>query len=838
MQLCTEEDLKNKIVNVWLAEHGLHVADLQFEHTFKVKIGRQVHVLGRDTFKDSIVRPRCDILVKNSYGMNLAIIEVKAPTEMITNDDRDQAVSYARLLEGNIAPVAIVTNGEQTIIYDTITLEHITEHVTKLNVGDLSCRFQLDCNDIALKASALDLFISLSPQNLLTICSSILQFRIHLLKASDPFSDKKYVPSLHVERTEYEAEIKHLLKEDGVSSIIVAGPPLIGKTNVMCHLAESLIEDTVPCLFYSANRLCGGLIDEIAEDFGWTLNDYSASFSIVNKLLNISKYSSSVLTIFIDGLNEVGSDSIKRIDSDCHRLMQAGVKVVVSVSTVAISRTLIDTYGNLAYIAERAHLKKADIFKLQKDFKCSLPENNHIVSIGSYCKAEVNRAEELYKKVWNIDVPHQLKLFFDPYNFSTGMKLFRNSRLPEKIDEIVLIRGLIEEKISHICGTKYNLRHMLKILADLILKNDGSVDQETVVKAWSLPETELLPESIFINGMLMQVYDGSLKPKIDFYLDREKYYFIAYHVTCWSDDADNVKLSPLKYGNSVEVEAFKWFLGQTSVIKSIIAKDPIPPLNDSKGASIFIEMLRHGRKLFPEYRTKLILYVLGQLKADVSSEVFVSLLQLLYESVNYIGEIFDLFGDGNITKGIKFPKNLTGLHDSDTYQLFDLVSLIFDANRLRDPTNFNFTYEGCDNFLIMNAAICLACDNEYEFLKLLVDKIGRMNRREWHCKLPPFCLAVEYVAQRVHSWHEDLCLYSDLDDLYTPGIDDIELANEYNSLRSLYGPVITAFHDSCSVGLFTEILTCYEEALLERGVILEEVIPVADPFTLPLPFDV
>ena len=53
------------------------------------------------------------------------MVEVKAPDEKLTDDDRDQAISYARLVHP-IAPFALVTNGrDDWKLYDSITKDLI-----------------------------------------------------------------------------------------------------------------------------------------------------------------------------------------------------------------------------------------------------------------------------------------------------------------------------------------------------------------------------------------------------------------------------------------------------------------------------------------------------------------------------------------------------------------------------------------------------------------------------------------------------------------------------------------------------------------------------------------
>jgi hypothetical protein len=62
---------------------------------------------------------RLDILVRRR-GLNLLVIEVKEDAAELSERDRDQAISYARLLHP-IAPFALVTNGRDFCLFDVVT---------------------------------------------------------------------------------------------------------------------------------------------------------------------------------------------------------------------------------------------------------------------------------------------------------------------------------------------------------------------------------------------------------------------------------------------------------------------------------------------------------------------------------------------------------------------------------------------------------------------------------------------------------------------------------------------------------------------------------------------
>lgn len=120
----TEEEIKVKYVLPWLEQAGIGLEEIRLELSFSLKIGRQSKTIDqtKPSKRDS-VGARLDILVQRN-DRNLLIVETKADGLQLTNDDRDQAISYARLVHP-IAPYAVVTNGSEYRLFDTVTKDQI-----------------------------------------------------------------------------------------------------------------------------------------------------------------------------------------------------------------------------------------------------------------------------------------------------------------------------------------------------------------------------------------------------------------------------------------------------------------------------------------------------------------------------------------------------------------------------------------------------------------------------------------------------------------------------------------------------------------------------------------
>lgn len=100
--LLSEDDIRTKVVYQWLKDCGFSTADIWIEYSINIRIGKGIKT----------INSRADVLVKSTNGLNLLIVEVKRPDHPLDEQDKKQALSYARsLAEGGIAPFTILTNG-------------------------------------------------------------------------------------------------------------------------------------------------------------------------------------------------------------------------------------------------------------------------------------------------------------------------------------------------------------------------------------------------------------------------------------------------------------------------------------------------------------------------------------------------------------------------------------------------------------------------------------------------------------------------------------------------------------------------------------------------------
>jgi hypothetical protein len=832
----TEDDIRTKVVYTWLAGHGFNPQDIFLEHTVKIRLGRallelesgkaskipRVLTSSKPRSNLSVLRGRSDILVRNSQGKNLFILEIKAPGEPLDNDARDQGVSYARLLsDGNIPPFTILTNGSETKIFDSLNKEQIDGQQIPLNHPHVISGFQITGDDLRLRQEALEKLISLSPENLMHFCSEQSQYRMSRLRSEDINSGKKYIPSLYVERGRVKKMLTDFLDRERKPVVILTGPPQVGKTNFLCHFVEERISQGYPSLFYPAVSMQRGLLQEICDDFEWTLGDYNACSRFVhNKLRQVLSKSKKNLTFFIDGWNETSLEFARLIDKDVERVACSEIQIVVSFTNTAADRLLLDQAGNPSCIGDLASINVDGVGLIKSDpelMKSGRALN--VVPIGKYDNDEMIQAYQNYSATYSVSVPSNHLKVCEPYLLGVAMKLFQNKRLPEMLEEPELLGRFIEYKIGRAIGLdEYNPRSLLVRLAEEMFTNGRPVSVEKALKKWELPIVTKVPIGLVDAAILIELLDADQFQSIDFYYDRERDFIVTYWAFNWlakidkGVNAESIFFDALR--TSVGSEALGWFIRQAKHLPLLLSKEGRLPLySDPRLRRIFIESLcyiaaqgdRHDSKKWLDY-AKLVFSTDDEPLVKIEA---VKLVALLSEDEEDLVAAFpddaqlEAFVLGVLSINDKYPfykesvgevvlKSMAKLHGNEYfYNLADNLSESGISKTLKKIIN-DERYTGT----IHSAALsCLAYSAPELYLKMLSEKQAVLARESFDSfcyeYLPGLSIAVSQIEEVF--WPEGCWGCPDVE-------DEAELFSkeEYESWTALIFPVIK-FFPNCDV---------------------------------------
>lgn len=111
-----EEEVKVQLVLPWLEKLGYKRDFMEFEKTITIQEGRK----SKSIFADIVV------YTDKKKVTPLIVVDTKSPKEILSKSGRDQVISYARLLP-KIAPIAVLTNGEMTQVFQTLDKTRIKD---------------------------------------------------------------------------------------------------------------------------------------------------------------------------------------------------------------------------------------------------------------------------------------------------------------------------------------------------------------------------------------------------------------------------------------------------------------------------------------------------------------------------------------------------------------------------------------------------------------------------------------------------------------------------------------------------------------------------------------
>lgn len=289
----SEENLKAKVLLPFLSAVGIALDQIDVEKTLRLRLGRGVHQYVSDTASG-----RLDLLVRSREGENLFVVELKREDLDLTDDDRDQGISYARLLD-QIAPFVLLTNGRESRLYDSISREELKDDI---GTQYTTFRGRLTTEDIRIRYEGLKHFLGYSAGNAQIFSRCQQSERMKGLRGNVRQLDRKYIPELYTFRPQVRTAFQRFLVGHGCVFSIV-GDSGTGKTNEMCSLAEEFSASRV-ALFFSAGAIPASLSEVLIDDFNWHFSEQLRAPEIVRRLAEIATKTGQSVLIFVDALDE------------------------------------------------------------------------------------------------------------------------------------------------------------------------------------------------------------------------------------------------------------------------------------------------------------------------------------------------------------------------------------------------------------------------------------------------------------------------------------------------------------------------------------------------------
>lgn len=284
--------MRTKIIYPFLLGHGFSSSDVKVEFAFSIRRGRQLQN-----------RPRTDALVSKN-GRAIFVIECKREDYELTASDQEQAVSYARLVQPEMPPYAILTNGRNTIILDTVLGSRVEGEIP-IRDGVVASPSAIE-QAIRLRHLANKHLLCLSADSLRSFIMKDLEEQIQIHSKGSLWPP--YSPTAHIARPEIWNKIENFCNDDDDNSprvMPLIGPATIGKTSeIFACIQQRLLSPeskTIP-LYIPLNLAGPDFLPFLAETFEWAFNQSMTITSFIHDVdeIAISQGKTSVVYI-LDG---------------------------------------------------------------------------------------------------------------------------------------------------------------------------------------------------------------------------------------------------------------------------------------------------------------------------------------------------------------------------------------------------------------------------------------------------------------------------------------------------------------------------------------------------------
>ena len=569
------EDEVRLAVAKYFMELGFTEDELSLEDHFSIRLG---HNATRVDCKDHKGRLSgfSDILITRN-GKNLAIVETKGPDHTLTEQDKQQAISYARLLE-QMAPFAIVTNGNEIKAYDVIDLTEIETPAASVwyKNGQTYTSFgQQDRDDAARK------LFRFSPEFVKSFFAAQMKTGMSELKGSVA-SHRSYTPELYVTRSHIEDHFA-LWIESNVPVFAIVGDSGTGKTNSMCNLAEALSQQHL-VLFYQALRLRENLVASVQDDLAWEFGTNRHISFFIDRFVDLASATYSKIIIFVDGLDEFPGDKhhlLNDLIAFIQRLQDLPIRLCVSCKSFDWDGFVIRPDGPFNQLALNTFPKRPSVHHPQPNNRPNAQDIG--LHLDDFTQEEKENAFVKYREAFDLAGELEGDLYKEcafPLMLRFVAQAYRGSelRLSQSFSNIEIFQKYLDNRLGQIHRTRQSLakRILNKIASMSIKKGHRLVDVDALDKEmrWTDYARDTFYELSRLN-FLRLAEDGG-REKVTFSFERIRAYIYTTVVNQWHASDAPVTLAEIQRmsKNHLGLETIEFYFthidrGQTELLTEI-----------------------------------------------------------------------------------------------------------------------------------------------------------------------------------------------------------------------------------------------------------------------------
>jgi hypothetical protein len=527
-----EEEVKNNVIVPWLTANGVPQAELHFERPFRVKLGRHTVVVGEGV--TSPATARLDILVTRQRR-NLLVVEMKAEDVVLTDDDRDQGISYARLVHP-VAPFVLVTNGRESRLYDTLSKNPVADSTV------VSRDFTVALPD-AERLEALQLFLASSPANVLRLSAAQIESETAPLKGEPTNLGAVYISAAHRPNKALLATVDRFLRSSS-SLFVIVGEAGSGKTCAAVDIATSLVAEGYPAFFYQSSMLESNVLEAVWAEIAWTFNEQSDRVRALRHLSN--QGAGKPFVIVLDALDEwTYQERAKHLRWLAQHIDPLRTRLVTTCKEAAWPE----------FLSVRGQQTGIDRHTFVVD-----PGKQYSLSFGPMSHKDFHELLDRYRVAFGvaggIDLPAQDAGRRSPFLLRVMFQVAAATGTHDiTLYSSSLFRRYLELAVSRTesAGASTNI---LRTIAGLMFENDTDwLDEDSVRSALRLRSTEELPHDLFANRLLNYTGPPGSR-RIAFVFAQLRSYVIAFHARKWEQmDAARFEIEVKNISGLVRSEA-------------------------------------------------------------------------------------------------------------------------------------------------------------------------------------------------------------------------------------------------------------------------------------------
>lgn len=531
----------------YLRDLGFDASEISLERSFTIRLGKHRHA----------IKGRSDILCKRN-GKNLFIIELKNDKVVISQDDIDQGISYARALD-EIAPFTMVTNGKVTRIFDSVSKVELTGK----KISEASDFWQNDCSlstdvELRIRYEALKKFVSLSDENLQAFCKNQVQDRMGPIIGNIESPSAKFVTELYVQRNDLRSQFVDFI-DSPASAFAIIGSAGVGKTNAICSLAlQGLANSFV--FFYNAAIINKSPLEHITQDLNGVFSSKSENDTVLKKLDELGRFINKKVFLFIDAIDESISKDLAIELSE----------IALAIRNLDQIKLCISCKDNIWSQIIKPNNTPTHLYEELGKFRSVIPNSNCPgYLLEDFTDDELKNIIPLYKKAFGFKgyisnrLLSELKNGFFLRIFS---EVYSDKEIPKTIDDKHLINEYLKQSLNKTnIGVQTGLRILSQVGRVLIDQKYRAFDEfedlgvtvDKLLEALNYPLDKDIPEDLFARNILTRSNQKD-SYHISFYYSKIRDYIVCFH-TFKLDQLDDQKFA------EILEDLYENYIGQSAI---------------------------------------------------------------------------------------------------------------------------------------------------------------------------------------------------------------------------------------------------------------------------------